>query len=324
MASNSVYSGVVTKMIVTKCPLRVSLAGGSTDLQDFIDYHGSGSVISFPVNLYTYIILSSDVLGYNKIFGKYIINYTKREEETKIENIKNDIAREVLKHFNCKQVICTFYADILSSGSGLASSSSYTLALVKAVSKFKKIQLSDFEVCKISLEIEKRFNKHTGYQDIYGCGIGSLKRIDFKKGDDPKFTYISQNIFNDINMYLIYTNVTRSSTDLLANLDLKKRETLLKLVDSLETAIQQNNKTDFFNIINEGWRKKKETSPLIINNSRVAEVDEYLIKDKNILAHKLCGAGSGGFFLAFTKDKVLNDKFIPATISEEGIRNISI
>jgi D-glycero-alpha-D-manno-heptose-7-phosphate kinase len=206
----------------------------------------------------------------------------------------------------------------------LASSSSYTLALVKAVSKFKKIPLSDAEVCKISLEIEKKFNKHTGYQDIYGCGIGSLKRIDFKKSKDPKFTYLSQKIFNDINMYLIFTNTTRSSTGLLSNLDLQKRKKLLPLVDQLEKSIKENNKSDFFDIINEGWKKKKETSPLIMDNSRVIEIDDHLSENKNILSHKLCGAGAGGFFLAFTKDKATSDKFIPISISEDGIRSLSI
>jgi len=311
-------------MIIAKCPLRVSLIGGSTDLQDFIDYYGRGSVINFPVNLHTYITLSSDISGPNKRRGKYIINYTKREEEAKVENIKNDIAREVLKYFNCKLVNCTFSSDISSSGSGLASSSSYTLALVKAVSKFKNIKLSDFEICNISLEIEKRFNKYTGYQDIYGCGIGSLKRIDFYKGQDPKFTYLSQHIFNNINTYLIFTNVTRKSTGLLSNLDLQKRKDLLTLVDSLEKAIIQNNRTDFFDIINEGWKKKKETSPLIMENYKVSQIDNNLNKDKNVLAHKLCGAGGGGFFLVFTKDRVSNKSFIPISISDEGLKDISI
>jgi len=311
-------------MIITKCPLRVSLIGGSTDLQDFIDYYGYGSVISFPVNLYTYITLSSDISGPNKRFGKYIINYIKREEEAQIEDIKNDVAREVLKYFNCQRVECTFSSDISSSGSGLASSSSYTLALVKAISKFQNIPLADFEICKIALGLEKRFNKYTGYQDIYSCGIGSLKRMDFYKDHDPKFTYLSQNIFNDVNMYLVFTNVTRNSTDLLSNLNLKKRESLLDLVHSLEKSIKRNNKTDFFSIINEGWRKKKEVSPLIMNNSRVIEIDEHLTKDKNILAHRLCGAGAGGFYLTFAKEQVLDKKFIPISISEEGIRDVKI
>ena len=59
-------------MIVSKCPLRVSLAGGSTDLIEYVELFGRGSVISFPINLYTYIGLSYN----DKVHGKYRINIT--------------------------------------------------------------------------------------------------------------------------------------------------------------------------------------------------------------------------------------------------------
>lgn len=311
-------------MIVSKSPLRISLAGGSTDLQDFIDYFGRGAVISFPVNLYTYIIISSDVSGYNKLHKKYIINYSKREEEEYIENIQNDIAREVLKYFNCEHINCTFTSDILSSGSGLASSSSYTIAFIKAVSKFKEIKLSDYEICKLSLDIERKFNNLTGLQDIYGCGIGSLKRIDFIKGQEPKFTYLPQDIFNNTNMYLVFTNITRQSTQILKSIDLQKREKLLSFVDLLEKSIKESNKDDFFSIIKEGWIRKKETSPSIIRDSYLKHLDESLNNDSNILAHRLCGAGNGGFFLVFTKEPMVDDKFIPISISDDGVKDILV
>lgn len=309
-------------MILAKCPLRISLAGGSTDLQDFIDYFGRGAVISFPVNLYTYITLSSDISGYNKVHKKYVINYSRREEEDNIENIKNDIAREVLKYFGCEQVTCTFTSDILSSGSGLASSSSYTIAFIKAVSKFKGIKLSDYEICKLSLDIERRFNNLTGFQDIYGCGIGSLKRMDFIKNQEPKFTYLSQKIFNDVNMYLVFTSVTRQSTEILKSINLQKREKLLYFVDLLEKSINESNKQDFFDIINEGWIQKKETSPSIVGESSIKQIDELLIRDSNVLAHRLCGAGNGGFFLVFTNNPVIDKKFIPISISDDGVKDI--
>lgn len=311
-------------MILAKCPLRISLAGGSTDLQDFVDYYGKGAVVSFPVNLYTYITLSSDISGYNKVHKKYVINYSKREEEDKVENIKNDIAREVLKYFNCEQVTCTFTSDILSSGSGLASSSSYTIAFIKAISKFKQLKLSDFEICKLSLEIERKFNNLTGFQDIYGCGIGSLKRMDFIKNREPNFTYLPQKIFNDINMYLVFTSVTRQSTEILKNVNLQKREKLLPFVDLLEKSINESNKHDFFDIINEGWKQKKETSSYIMGESSIRQIDEFLKNDANVLAHRLCGAGNGGFFLVFTNDPVKDKKFIPISISDNGVQGISI
>ena len=90
-------------MIVSKCPLRVSLAGGSTDLLSFVEKYDYGSVISFPINLHTYILITYNT---NNV---YRINYSNSEEVTDADNIKNDIAREVIKYFNLPPVTVMFY-----------------------------------------------------------------------------------------------------------------------------------------------------------------------------------------------------------------------
>ena len=79
-------------MIISKCPLRVSLVGGSTDLQSFIDKYGIGKVISFPITLYTYISLSK------RFDNRYKIDYSSQEEVTDPNLIKNDI-----QNFNYKE-----------------------------------------------------------------------------------------------------------------------------------------------------------------------------------------------------------------------------
>ena len=109
-------------MIVSKCPLRISLVGGSTDLQGFIDKFGIGSAISFPPNLYTYITINENIST-----DTWKVNYSKSEEVYHPIDIKNDIAREVIKHFDLPPIIMSFNCDIPTSGSGLASSSSYFL-----------------------------------------------------------------------------------------------------------------------------------------------------------------------------------------------------
>ena len=80
-------------MIVTKCPLRVSLVGGSSDLDSYLEKYETGSVISFPINLYTYITIND---SYDEYF---IIHYSKTERVKNIEDIQNDVAREVLLYF---------------------------------------------------------------------------------------------------------------------------------------------------------------------------------------------------------------------------------
>ena len=151
-------------MIVSKCPLRISLVGGSTDLQGFIDKFGIGSAISFPPNLYTYITINENIST-----DTWKINYSKSEEVYHPIDIKNDIAREVIKHFDLPPIIMSFNCDIPTSGSGLASSSSYLIACIAAACKFKGIDYSQTEIAKLAIKLERNFNPLTGYQDPYGC-----------------------------------------------------------------------------------------------------------------------------------------------------------
>jgi D-glycero-alpha-D-manno-heptose-7-phosphate kinase len=288
-------------MISSKCSLRISLAGGSTDLQEFVDSNGYGAVISFPCDLYTYINLFRDKNGYNSFYNKYIVNYTVREEVETAKDVKNDIAREVLSYFNCEPANISFNAYIFSEGSGLASSSAYLIACIKAVSAYKKVALSEFDVCSLALELERKFNPLTGYQDIYGCGVSGFKKINFYKDNKVKVEYLNSSFLNCFDMYLLYTGIKRKSTELLTSLDLGKVGKILPLVDEIERSINNLDVEYFLDIIREGWMRKKETSPMITSNKIISEMDQIISEDESVLAHRLCGAGNGGYFLLFKK-----------------------
>jgi len=291
-------------MIIAKCPLRVSMVGGSTDLQAFIDKYERGSVINFPSTLFTYITV------HDNHTDKYIINYSKKEEVDDATKIKNDIAREGLVYFDVDPVTVTFNTDILSEGSGLAASSSYTIAIVKALSMYKGINLSDFEICRLALELERKFNPLTGYQDTYGSGIGGFKRIDFHKNRRPLFRYLDVAFLEKYDMYLVNTGIKRSSTSVLQSVNIDKSATLLPLVDELENAIEVENYDSFESIFNEGWKQKKTTSNLITNNPKIQQMDELFSQNQKIHAVKLCGAGGGGYFL------LLCDKNVEAVMHQ--------
>lgn len=273
-------------MIISKCPLRVSLAGGSTDLQSFIDVYGRGSVINFPTNLSTYIFLSESKND------KYKITYSKIETLKNPNKIKNDIAREIINYFDLPPVNIIFNSDIPSTGSGLASSSSYTIALLECVNRYLSLNLSQFEVCKLALKIERTINPLTGYQDTYGCGLsGGLKRLDITN-KDISIKYLNFNL--SYNMYLVDTNVIRTSTNILKTIDIKKSKPLLDLVDRLELNI--DNELEVCKILNEGWEKKKLSSDLI-SNKKINALNKRFLLDNSIKSVKLCGAGGGGYFL---------------------------
>ena len=310
-------------MIVSKCPVRLSLVGGSTDLDAFLAVHGHGAVISFPCSLNTYISLHENHRN------KFIVNCSSPEEVPSFDDIKNDVVRVAFQHFQpSRYLTVSFNSDIFSVGSGMASSSSYMIALIKALSVYMSTPLSDFDICKLALKLEREFNPLTGQQDTYGCGMMDFKRIDFWDGGDPSFTYMNSEFMNNFDVYLLYTGQSRKSTQILKTINVKKIIPTLALVDIMQRAIENNDTAKFCDIINEGWSRKKASSELIMANQDLIEMDALLTSHPDVAAHKLCGAGGGGHFAIFGKKGskiekqlgIMNKWLTRVTVSNSGLR----
>ena len=315
-------------MIVTSCPLRISLVGGSTDHPKFIEKYGMGSVISFASTLRTYITIHQDTFGMNKIEHKYSINYSKKESVKYVDDIQNELIRCCFKYLGVKEINCSMTSDIYSVGSGLAASSSYLLSLIKSIYVMRKESITEFEVCKIAEKIEREFNPLVGQQDFYGS-MGGLKRIKFYKDEDPEIRFLNNKLFDILDCYLIYTGILRNSTKVLETIDIDKSLPLLDDVVDLEKSIKDCDSNSFNSIINKSWENKKRTSSHICENEVLVNLDEKLKNDKNILSHKLCGAGNGGYFLIFTQKnlkEILEQDYqniIRIGISEIGLNFIN-
>jgi len=315
-------------MIISSCPLRVSLFGGSTDNPKFVEQFGYGSVISFACDLKTYVTISQDKIGFNKEEHKYLINYSSREEVQDVSQIKNEVVRVVLQHFCMPPVQVTLTSDAYSQGSGLASSSSYIISLIKACSLFQGQEMTEVEICKLAYELELTFNPYCGYQDPYGCGVGGFKRIEFMDSNTIKYEHLPTDIFSDHDTHLVFTGVTRNSKtilkDITANLD--KVYPLLGGVDKAYKHLKEKKYEKFLNDVSKGWKQKKKTSPLINENERIKQIDATLSANETVLSHKLCGAGNGGFFLTFSKKDTLTIPYhtVKIKVVSDGVKGESI
>lgn len=316
-------------MIVSKCPVRISIAGGSTDLEEFINSQGRGSVVSFSANLYTYISVFRDKFGQNFLENKYNISYAKKESVLSINDIENDLAKVVLKHFSCRPLSCWFTADVSSAGSGLASSSSYMLSFLHAINRLENIGLSKEQIIEEAWRFEKLFNPLTGFQDPYGCATGGLNVHSKKINENVTSAQLDDKIFSDVSMYLLPSSIKRKSTQVLSEVKKSVDPRLLNMADDMVKAISSNNFDDFIDIIKTGWVIKKESSPVILGNDTLRDLDSLLCGIESIDAHRLIGAGNGGYFLLVTKNSVLQSdleekvgkKIIPVSIDNDGLRN---
>jgi D-glycero-alpha-D-manno-heptose-7-phosphate kinase len=310
-------------MIAASCPLRVSLFGGSSDNPEFVSRYGFGQVISFTCNLKTYALMTQDKMGFNKSGKKYIVNYSRHEEVDRVSKIENEVVRLVLEHFDLPPVTVYLNSDVYSQGSGLASSSSYLISLIKAACIFTNTNMSDIEICKLAYELELKFNPHCGYQDPYGCGIGGFKQMKFYDNGNVSNEFLGTELFREYDMHLLFTGITRNSKHVLQDVtdNIDRAVPLIKLVDRARDALDSKNYSEFLELLNKSWTEKKNTSKMILENPYLVEMDESLYANSSVLSHKLCGAGNGGFFLTFSKKDTLNIEYenVKVDVSSKGV-----
>lgn len=292
-------------MFISRYPSRISLAGGSTDQERFLDKYKRGMVINFSANVFNTIIVNKDKLGKNSYDGKHLVLYSRREETSDVLSINNDVVRHSLLENDFTEKITTvFFSDISSVGSGLACSSAYTLAFNRILEKLKGECLSPIERCMRSYRIEKLFNPFLGMQDTFGCGIGGLKLLLFEKDCVPKVEMIKTRVFEELDMYLLFSGITRNSTDVLKSLEFPN-DSLLKICEDFHNVLISNDVGRFLELIKKGWLNKKNTSVNILESNELKGLDKALEDDGDVLAHRLCGAGNGGYFLLFTRKNVI-------------------
>jgi len=308
--------------VTTSSPVRLSLVGGSSDLDSYVQKHGRGSVISFTPNLYTYVSMYRDCLGRNKLDNKYILNYSKREEISRIQDIQNELVREFFIAHDCLPCSIHMTSDVFSHGSGLAVSSSYACSISAAINEFSGKSLSQTEWGVNAHATEKRINPLLGQQDVFGCCVGGFKKIEFSSVGLPKYTFLPTDIFDHYDVCLLFTGTVRNSTDILKTVEVPDEDVFNPMVEEAEKCILNGDYKSFMDLIRDGWKAKKRTSASIAVG-HIADMDCWLSSLDGCVSHKLCGAGSGGFFLCFfEKGKIPDDRFYRVGLSPHGTRRL--
>ena len=289
-------------MIISQTPLRTSFFGGGTDIADYYRQFG-GAVLSSTIDKYIYIIVKSRHDDY------IILNYSEREKEKDIKQIKHSIFREALQMAGIEKGIeITSIADIPAEGSGLGSSSSFTVGLLNALFAFKGEYKNAFELAEMACDIEiNRLGEPIGKQDQYAAAFGGFNNFFIEPDDKVNVNRIvldnnSRNLLNSFSM-LFYTGITRKAGMILSDLKTNGPRNISALHRIKEMAVQGREYLLNLDIeilgqlLDRNWEEKKTLSGKIGNR----EIDEIysLAKQAGVYGGKLLGAGGGGFFLFF-------------------------
>ena len=298
-------------MIITKTPLRITFAGGGSDMASYYEEH-PGTCISATINKYVYVLVKKRFD--NKIYLKYSDNEV--VDVNKIDDIQHDFIRETLKFMNVDYgVEIINWADIPTKGTGLGSSSSFLVGLLLALHTLEGRRVSKKTLADQSCYIEiEKCNKPIGIQDQYAAAFGGFNHMEFTAAEHrvSGFGFCDQEI-RDIseNLHLFYTGITRESKDILAtqtqnlisdsevvqnmHLNVEVAEDLVehliyKDIDAIPIALRQN------------WELKKKFAGNI-SSSELDRVYDIATTIGEASGGKVIGAGGGGFFLFWAEDK---------------------
>ena len=297
-------------MIGSRTPFRISFIGGGSDLKEFYK-HSMGCVISTTIDKYMYIFV-------HPYFNKGIqIKYSKTELVQNKNEIQHPIAREIIKNSNIDSIDINSIADI-PSGTGLGSSSSYTVGLLNALYAYKEKNISIESLAEEACNIEiNKLKEPIGKQDQYAAAFGGLNKICFHPNgkvdvipiviEPDALKYLKENLI------LFYLGTTRKASNILLEQkqnvlnDKEKFNTLLQMRDlaiEMGKYLKKSNIDGFGELLNENWNLKKTLSNKISNQS-IDEVYNLGIKN-GALGGKVLGAGGGGFLLFYCNIKSQN------------------
>ena len=298
-------------MIITKTPLRITFAGGGSDMASYYDEH-PGTCISATINKYVYVLVKKRFD--NKIYLKYSDNEV--VDVNKIDDIQHDFIRETLKFMSVDYgVEIINWADIPTKGTGLGSSSSFLVGLLLALHTLEgrhvsKKTLAD-QACYIEIE---KCNKPIGIQDQYAAAFGGFNHMEFSAAEHrvSGFGFCDQEI-RDIseNLHLFYTGITRESKDILAtqtqNLisDSEVVQNMHRNVEVAEDLVEHLIYKDIDAIpiaLRQNWELKKKFAGNI-SSSELDRVYDVATTIGGANGGKVIGAGGGGFFLFWAEDK---------------------
>lgn len=320
--------------IISKAPLRISFAGGGTDLEPFCTNHG-GCVLSATINQYAYVKIEPNP---SLTKDTWIFYSPDLQEESKVSDkidswptdkstlLINTYKYMFIKYkFELLPVKITGYCEA-PPGSGLGSSSAYTVATVSAINRYYALGLSKYEIADVSHYIERNIcGLPGGKQDQYASTFGGINFIEFKNQVLVNPIELPESFQEKLQMSTVLYYIGHPRNDAVIEDNIKNlsqnKDTVTKTFQLKENcnnffkAITTGNKDSIVDLMNENHTLKKQLSSKIIE-PYIDEIYQIAISS-GASAGKICGAGGGGHMIFFT-DFFERHKLVNALNTQEG------
>lgn len=315
-------------LIRSKAPLRIGLAGGGTDVSPYCDKFG-GSILNACINMYAYATIEPRTDGKIEFRCEDRHEFATFDSVSKFEidgnfDLLKGVYNRIVKDYNQKPLSFTLttYVDA-PAGSGLGSSSTLVVAIVKAFQEWLNLPLGEYDLAKLAWSIEREdLQMAGGRQDQYAAAFGGFNFMEFSANEKVLVNplRIRKEYVNELefSILLYYTGTSRLSAKIIESQVQNAKNNNEKAIDAMHKLKQQSldmkealltgNLYNMGVLLNNGWENKKKMSASI-SNPMIDQIYETAI-NAGATGGKISGAGGGGFFMFYcpnnTRYKVID------------------
>jgi D-glycero-alpha-D-manno-heptose-7-phosphate kinase len=323
-------------VFIVRSPVRISFAGGGTDLPAYYQQFG-GAVLSAAINKYFYTILGKRTDGRIQVISSDLRIF---ENWSDIATMKAngsglEIPLATLKDLGLRVSVDLFLASEIPPGTGLGSSASVCVNILKTLTSYLQTPISKHELAERAFQIaHSTLGRHVGKQDEYATAFGGLNFITFDRDGAVKVEPVDlePQVMSQLqsNLRLFFTGSSHHSWSILEEQEQFTRKHTGSTVDALHEvrllaermrdALLAGDLPSFGTLLDEAWHAKKKFSSRISN----ARIDQLyaLARQHGASGGKITGAGGGGFLLLYCEPSC--QEAVRNAMAAEGIHEMTL
>jgi D-glycero-alpha-D-manno-heptose-7-phosphate kinase len=315
--------------------VRISFAGGGTDLPAYYQQFG-GAVLSTAINKYFYTILGKRSDGRVQIISSDLRIFETWADIAAMDSADSrlEIPVATLKELGCELSVDLFLASEIPPGTGLGSSASVCVNLLKTLTTYLRIPVSKYELAERAFHIARdRLGHHLGKQDEYASAFGGLNFFEFQRDGTVRVSPLAMDgqMLSELqnSLMLFFTGSAHNSWQILEEQESSTRTRSGPTIDALHevrataeemrNALRAGDLKSFGRLLHRGWLAKKQISTRI-SNTRIDKLYDLALQS-GALGGKITGAGGGGFLLICCEPEHQNG--VRDALDREGVRQMS-
>ena len=305
-------------LVRARAPLRLGLAGGGTDVSPYCDTYG-GCILNGTIDRYAYAVI--------RTLDEPVVRFVSTDQQKTVElplaaplplegelKLHRAVYNEIIQTFHGGQPIgleLSTFCDA-PAGSGLGSSSTLVVAMLKAFVELLNLPLDDYTQARLAFKIERiDCGLQGGRQDQYAATFGGFNFMEFYADHraviNPLRVKTALICELEASLVLFYTGVSRESAKIIADQSTNVSSGATKAIDAMHAMKREAMvmkecllKGDFAGMVEsmrEGWENKKRSANTV-SNAHIEEIYDAACA-AGARAGKVSGAGGGGFMMFF-------------------------